>query len=102
MTERTGIDEPERSGAQLEVRHTQRQGSSVIFDIRELSVFYGDFRAVRDVSLPVYENEITALIGPSGCGKTTVLRCLNRMNDLVEGARVEGRIDYHGVNLYDT
>jgi phosphate transport system ATP-binding protein len=102
MIERTGIDEPERSGAKLEVRHSQRQGSSVIFDIRDLSVFYGDFRAVRDVSLPVYENEITALIGPSGCGKTTVLRCLNRMNDLVEGARVEGRIDYHGVNLYDT
>src|ERR687891_53375 len=54
-----------------------------------------------DVSLPIRENEITALIGPSGCGKTTVLRCLNRMNDLIEGARVEGTILYHGIDLYD-
>ena len=73
----------------------------VVFDIGDLSVFYGAYRAVRDVSLMVRQNEITALIGPSGCGKTTVLRCLNRMNDLVEGARIEGRVNYHGVNLYD-
>jgi phosphate transport system ATP-binding protein len=56
---------------------------------------------VRDISIPVLGNEITALIGPSGCGKTTFLRCLNRMNDLIEGARVEGEVLYHGVNLYD-
>lgn len=73
----------------------------VVFDVRDLSVFYGDFRAVRDITLPVYRNRITALIGPSGCGKTTVLRCLNRMNDLIEGARIEGTILYHGVDLYD-
>ncbi|HEX6579280.1 MAG TPA: phosphate ABC transporter ATP-binding protein PstB [Actinomycetota bacterium] len=73
----------------------------LIFDINGASVFYGDFRAVRDVSLPIREHEITALIGPSGCGKTTFIRCLNRMNDLIEGARVEGRILYHGVDLYD-
>ena len=72
-----------------------------VFDIEGLSVYYGAFRAVRDVTLPVRENEITALIGPSGCGKTTVLRCLNRMNDLVPEARVEGKILYHGVDLYD-
>jgi phosphate transport system ATP-binding protein len=72
-----------------------------IFDVRDVSVYYGDFRAVRDVSLPIARNEITALIGPSGCGKTTFIRCLNRMNDLIEGARVEGRILYHGVDLYD-
>ncbi len=78
-----------------------RTAPDVVFDIRELSVIYGDFRAVRDVSLPIAKNEITALIGPSGCGKTTVLRCLNRMNDLIEGARVEGRVLYHGVDLYD-
>ncbi len=72
-----------------------------VFDIRGLSVFYGDFRAVRDVTLPVYRNRITALIGPSGCGKSTLLRCLNRMNDLIEGARIEGTILYHGVDLYD-
>ncbi len=73
----------------------------VVFDIADLAVFYGPFRAVRDVNLNIRQNEITALIGPSGCGKTTVLRCLNRMNDLVEGARIEGRVNYHGVNLYD-
>jgi phosphate transport system ATP-binding protein len=73
----------------------------VVFDVDGLSVSYGDFRAVRDVSLPILKNEITALIGPSGCGKTTFLRCLNRMNDLIEGARVEGTLLYHGVDLYD-
>ncbi|HEX6401340.1 MAG TPA: phosphate ABC transporter ATP-binding protein PstB [Actinomycetota bacterium] len=72
-----------------------------IFDIRDVSVWYGDFRAVRDLTIPIARNEITALIGPSGCGKTTFLRCLNRMNDLIEGARVEGTILYHGVDLYD-
>jgi phosphate transport system ATP-binding protein len=72
-----------------------------VFDVRDVSVFYGSFRAVRDVTLPIARNEITALIGPSGCGKTTFIRCLNRMNDLVEGARIEGSILYHGVDLYD-
>ncbi len=80
---------------------TVPSGASVVFDIDRLQVYYGTFRAVRDVSLQIHRNEITAFIGPSGCGKTTVLRCLNRMNDLVAGARVEGRIAYHGVDLYD-
>jgi phosphate transport system ATP-binding protein len=71
-----------------------------VFDIDGLTVYYGAFRAVRDVTLPVRKNEITALIGPSGCGKTTVLRCLNRMNDLVPDARIEGSVRYHGVDLY--
>ena len=71
-----------------------------VFDIDGLAVYYGDFRAVRDVTLPIRRNEITALIGPSGCGKTTVLRCLNRMNDLVPDARIEGSVHYHGVDLY--
>jgi len=72
----------------------------VIIDVEDLNVYYGDFHAVKDVTLPVRQNEITALIGPSGCGKSTVLRCLNRMNDLIETARVEGKVDYHGVDLY--
>ncbi len=101
MTDRADLGEPAPAAARLDVRHSERSGRAVIFDISEMSVFYGGFRAVRDVSLPIRENEITALIGPSGCGKTTVLRCLNRMNDLIEGARVEGRILYHGVDLYD-
>jgi phosphate transport system ATP-binding protein len=71
-----------------------------VIELADLAAFYGDFRAVRDVSVKVEENRITAFIGPSGCGKTTVLRCLNRMNDLIEGARVEGQVLYHGVDLY--
>jgi len=73
----------------------------VVFDVADLSVYYGEFRAVRDVTLQIPQNRITAFIGPSGCGKTTVLRCFNRMNDLIETARVEGRVGYHGVDLYD-
>ena len=72
-----------------------------VFETRDLSVYYGAFRAVRDVNLEITEHEITAFIGPSGCGKTTVLRCFNRMNDLIEIARVDGTVNYHGVNLYD-
>jgi phosphate transport system ATP-binding protein len=71
-----------------------------VFDVQKTSVYYGAFRAVTDVSLNIHENEITAFIGPSGCGKTTVLRSLNRMNDLIVGARLEGDIRYRGVNLY--
>jgi phosphate transport system ATP-binding protein len=73
----------------------------VVFDVSDLSVYYGAFRAVRDVNIAVNRHEITAFIGPSGCGKTTVLRCLNRMNDLIDIARVEGKVSYHGVDLYD-
>jgi phosphate transport system ATP-binding protein len=71
-----------------------------VFDLQGLDVYYGKFRAVRDVNLQIRANQITAFIGPSGCGKTTVLRCLNRMNDLIHGARIDGTIRYHGLNLY--
>jgi len=73
---------------------------TVVFQTRDLAVFYGDFKAVREVDLDIRQNEITAFIGPSGCGKSTVLRCFDRMNDLIEGARVEGQISYHGLDLY--
>jgi phosphate transport system ATP-binding protein len=73
----------------------------VVFELRELSCFYGAFRAVRDVNLSIERNRITAIIGPSGCGKSTLLRSFNRMNDLVPSARVEGKILYHGVDLYE-
>jgi phosphate transport system ATP-binding protein len=72
-----------------------------VFNTKNVSCYYGSFRAVTDVSLTIYENEITAFIGPSGCGKTTVLRTLNRMNDLIPTARVEGDVNYRGASLYD-
>jgi phosphate transport system ATP-binding protein len=96
---RARVDRPRRP--EVEEGLLPRAGGGAIFDIRDLHVFYRTFRAVKGVSLSIPQNEITALIGPSGCGKTTMLRCLNRMNDLIEGARVEGRILYHGVDLYE-
>jgi phosphate transport system ATP-binding protein len=79
---------------------SERPAGAAVFDVQNTSIFYGSFRAVTDVSLTIHENEITAFIGPSGCGKTTVLRTLNRMNDLIAGARVEGDISYRGSSLY--
>ena len=67
-----------------------------IFEVKDVSIYYGSFRAVTNVSLTIYEHQITAFIGPSGCGKTTVLRTLNRMNDLIVGAHVEGEVYYRG------
>ncbi|NOV95673.1 phosphate transport system ATP-binding protein [Isoptericola halotolerans] len=71
-----------------------------VFTTQDLNIHYGDFHAVTDVSMEFGKNEITALIGPSGCGKSTVLRCLNRMNDLIPTARVSGEVRYHGIELY--
>jgi phosphate transport system ATP-binding protein len=73
---------------------------AIVFEVRDLSVYYGNFRAVREVNLDIRQTEITAFIGPSGCGKSTVLRCFDRMNDLIPGARAEGTLNYHGVPLY--
>jgi phosphate transport system ATP-binding protein len=73
-----------------------------VFKVRGFSAYYSDFRAIRDIDLDVPKNRITAFIGPSGCGKSTLLRCFNRMNDLVPGAHIKGKIDYHGVDLYDS
>ncbi|HZL17453.1 MAG TPA: phosphate ABC transporter ATP-binding protein PstB [Polyangia bacterium] len=74
--------------------------ASIIFDLEKLEVFYGAFRAVREVTMQIFKNEITAFIGPSGCGKTTVLRCFNRMHDVTPGARVAGGLRYHTADLY--
>jgi phosphate transport system ATP-binding protein len=71
-----------------------------VCEAEDLSVYYGEFRAVRDVNLKIHGQQITAFIGPSGCGKSTVLRCFDRMNDLIDGARIEGKVRYHGVDLY--
>jgi phosphate transport system ATP-binding protein len=71
-----------------------------IFDVRDVAVYYGEHRAVTDITVSIAKNQITALIGPSGCGKSTLIRCLNRMNDLIPSAKVEGKVLYHGEDLY--
>ncbi|MBL8573032.1 MAG: phosphate ABC transporter ATP-binding protein [Hyphomicrobiaceae bacterium] len=71
-----------------------------VFELESLSVSYAGVPAVKEVSMDIYKNEVTALIGPSGCGKSTLIRCLNRMNDLVPTAEVTGRLLYHGEDLY--
>ncbi len=76
--------------------------AEAIFDVKDVAVFYGDHRAVTDITLALRKNQITALIGPSGCGKSTFIRCLNRMNDLIATARVEGQVIYHDQDLYDS
>ena len=85
--------------AQLEEPHLV---TDTVFEVKDVSFFYGETQALDSVSLDIDEKEITALIGPSGCGKTTFLRCLNRMNDLVPGTRIEGDITYRGSDLYGT
>jgi phosphate transport system ATP-binding protein len=96
--------ELEDPAAKVEIQqHSLREVPETPFGVmaaKDLNVYYGDFLAVRDVNLTFGKNEITALIGPSGCGKSTVIRCLNRMNDLVGTARVTGEVTYHGQNIY--
>ncbi|HEY6777029.1 MAG TPA: phosphate ABC transporter ATP-binding protein PstB [Thermoleophilaceae bacterium] len=106
-TEATGLRRP------LDVHHGGHPAPAVegaepkpkvaheaIFQLRDVMVSYGSKPAVRGVSFDIGKNDITALIGPSGCGKTTLIRCLNRMNDLIPSAKVEGEVLYHGQDLY--
>lgn len=71
------------------------------FSVKNLDLYYGDFKALKNVSIELPQGEITALIGPSGCGKSTFLKTLNRMNDLVAGCRIEGQVTLDGKNIYD-
>lgn len=68
--------------------------------VKDLDLYYGDFKALKNINIEIEPNEITSFIGPSGCGKSTLLRCLNRMNDLVEGCRIEGSVLLDGNNIY--
>ncbi len=112
----TGIEEPIVSAEEEETTTPEHHATPLatpethaapeqhrepIFDVDDINVYYGAKRAIRNVTLKLYKNEITALIGPSGCGKSTFIRCLNRMNDLIPSARVEGSLVYHGEDLYD-
>jgi phosphate transport system ATP-binding protein len=94
------IDVPTVEIAQRAEGAPQVERREIVFDIDGLSVSYGGPPAVKDVDLDVYRNLITAIIGPSGCGKSTFIRCLNRMNDLVPGVQVGGKVLYHGEDLY--
>ena len=113
MVDRT-MTEPERTESERDIPAINLGGTVLgaqemaastptrnpVFSLENVNVFYDDFKAVADVSLDIYHNHITALIGPSGCGKSTLIRCLNRMNDLIPSARVEGRVLYHGQDIY--
>jgi phosphate transport system ATP-binding protein len=87
----------------IEARETppaELSDAEIVFDVQKFSAYYGAFRALKEITFQIREHQITAIIGPSGCGKSTLLRGFNRMNDLVESARSEGRVLYHGVDLY--
>jgi len=90
---RGGLDENDERGAVRTAR--------TIIESRDLDVFYGETQALSDIDLAIPENQVTAMIGPSGCGKSTFLRCINRMNDLIDSARVEGTLTFNGKNVYD-
>jgi phosphate transport system ATP-binding protein len=93
---------PNAAAAETEVVGLPEASSeSVVLEVKDLNFYYGDNQALRDISLNVYRNSITAIIGPSGCGKSTFLRCINRMNDLIDGTRVEGEIRFNGKNVFD-
>ncbi len=91
MQPQLNITEPTRAAS---------TASALKMEIRRLSVYYKTNRAIKEINLPVYENRVLAIIGPSGCGKSTLLRALNRMNDLIPGARVEGEVLLDGENIY--
>ena len=94
VTDEQLVPKPEVHGGTASEAHTR------VFELDDLDFYYGTFRAIRDVTMDIADNQITAVIGPSGCGKSTFIRCLNRMNELIPGTRVEGRIEYHEQDLY--
>ena len=83
-----------------EAGHPDLADAEIVFDVQAFNAYYGAFRALKEITFQVREHQITAIIGPSGCGKSTLLRGFNRMNDLVQSARSEGQVLYHGVDLY--
>jgi phosphate transport system ATP-binding protein len=91
---------PREAAPEAQDKEQRKDSPTPLMELRDVSVFYGDFKAVRDTNLPIGQNRITAMIGPSGCGKSTILRALNRMNDLIPGARVSGTVTFHGQDIY--
>lgn len=101
MNQPVKVADTVRALAQAQHPAPPRQQHEVVIDCNIKELYYGKFKAVRDTRIPIEKNTITAFIGPSGCGKSTALRCINRMNDLVEGFRFEGHVHYRGRNMYD-
>jgi len=103
------MTEPQVAAANPDVHATPRQllaaqadvFADLIFDVRDLSLWYGEKQALKKISLKIPQRRITAFIGPSGCGKSTLIRCLNRLNDLVEGVRIEGDVLFEGDSIFD-
>jgi phosphate transport system ATP-binding protein len=95
MVERITLDTQSATSAGQQTTPPARMSA------RQLNLYYGDFHALKDINLDIRANSITALIGPSGCGKSTFLRCLNRMNDLIEGVRITGTVTLDGKNIHD-
>ncbi|MFP4562846.1 MAG: phosphate ABC transporter ATP-binding protein PstB [Spirochaetia bacterium] len=83
------------------VKEKRQHTDDYVLAIQKLNFYYGDFKALKDIDMEISRNRITAFIGPSGCGKSTMLRCINRMNDLIEGTEVDGQILLNGRNIYD-
>ena len=84
----------------IEIRHAESETRNpIIISIKDLNFYYGDFQALKNISVDIGEREITALIGPSGCGKTTFLRCVNRMNDLIPNTKITGEVNIRGENI---
>lgn len=100
MKTTTNVEERSKGPSDTAERSVKTTGDSVVIDCHIEELYYSTFKAVRDTSLPVVTNRITAFIGPSGCGKSTVLRCLNRMNDLVRGFRFKGHVHFRGKDIY--
>ena len=94
------VGAPSDAGKAEAARPRQLLETAPLMELQKVSVFYGDFEAVRDTTMPIERNRITAMIGPSGCGKSTIVRVLNRMNDLIPGARITGKVTYHGQDIY--
>ncbi len=100
-----GVPQPPKNGdtsmvTNRETSQTIERQASHAIEAESLNIYYGNFHAVRDVNLSIKRNKITSMIGPSGCGKSTVLRCFNRMNDLIASARVEGEVLFNNKNIY--
>ena len=101
MTDSGTVSTPGTAGARAENPAALANEKPVKIKSRDVNVFYGEAHALKHVDLDIRQHEVTSLIGPSGCGKSTYLRCINRMNDVIDGCRVEGSIEMDGEDVYD-